>query len=1338
MVRNELPKSPYLKANFLSRRFFWWLNRFFREGYKRELEIDDLYETLPEDKSAELGGVLAAEWTRECERCKQSEEKNSNKGKPGQEPSLSRVLSRVFAGRFILVGLLACIEECVLRIAQPVALGFLIRYFSNRDKYEDYVGYVSAFGVFISAAMYTFTHHPYFFGVCHIGMQVRVSCCSLVYRKALKLSQASLRHTAIGQMVNLLSNDVNRFDESAVFLHYLWIGPVQTLIITGILWMYYGPSCLIGLVILVLFVPLQGYLGSQFSKLRAATAIRTDRRIRLMNEIVTGIRVIKMYTWEYPFSSLIGEARKDEIKFIRKTSYLRALNMSLFFTSSKVIVFLTLLLYVLLGHHLTAELVFVTLALYNNVRLVMTLFFPLAVAMLAETKVSVTRLEEFLLQEERETTEKALDYAACTDLQGRTDTASSSGVFVTNVSAKWYPELPDNTLTNISLTVRPGQIFGIVGPVGSGKGSILHVILRELPALEGKVRVQGTIAYAAQEPWLFTGSVKDNILFGQLYDQEWYQKVLQACALKRDLELLPYGDETLIGDRGSTLSGGQKARIALARAVYFNADIYLLDDPLSAVDAEVGQHLFTKCINGILAHKARILVTHQLQYLKYVDHIVLMEDGGINAEGTYDELQRKGVDFEKIVKPEIRRRLSPTPSVVSHSPPRRPSIALSRTHSVSLTSQASGGSFINISEKYAPVPTIDHSHELIGEISESPHRKYGLHPFEHLSSMEEIPSVVLAKTIPTQDESEEEVAQGSVSGSDYWLNIWTTTEELKAKGIRKHTNPDDPWHLIYNNGDFQLYGYAAIVGMLFFTSWIRTLLFFLCCMKSSISLHKSMFNGIIRAPISFFETNPAGRILNRFSKDMGLIDDALPITFFDAFSIFLNVIAIVIVIGFVNPILLVPALGLFFIFSFLREFYLRTARSVKRLEGIARSPVFSHISTSLNGLTTIRAFGAEEEFRRQFDSHLDFHSSAWFLFLATTRWFGIWLDWISVSFIGVVTFSFLISSGSGAEVGLAVSSAMMLTGMFQWGMRQSAEVENQLVSVERVMEYAELQAEASLESDSENRPPKDWPRNGEITFSHMYAYYNLNPVLKDINISIRASEKIGIVGRTGAGKSTLITTLFRLVEPSGDIIIDGVNISKIGLHELRSQISIIPQEPVLFGGTLRKNLDPFSTHTDDNLWHALEESHLARDVKQLPDGLSAMVSEGGTNFSVGQRQLLCLARAILRNNKILILDEATANVDLQTDSYIQATLETKFKDCTVLTIAHRLQTVMNCNRILILEAGSVMEFDEPFVLLQNANSLLRKLVDQTGKSTAEDLQERAKLAHNYRKKKKSQ
>ncbi|KAK2888852.1 hypothetical protein Q8A67_014227 [Cirrhinus molitorella] len=1295
-IQKDAKSNPSATANLFSQIFFCWLNPLFRIGSKRRLEEDDMYKVLPEDGSKRLGEELQSYWKQEVEKAT----------KELRTPKLTKAIIRCYWRSYAVLGVFTLIEE-VIKVIQPVFLGKLIQYFEGYDPnnmkalYEAY-GYAAA--VSLSTLGLALLHHLYFYHVQRSGMKIRIAMCHMIYRKALCLSASAMGQTTTGQIVNLLSNDVNKFDEVTIFLHFLWVGPLQAAAVIGLLWQEIGPSCLAGMAVLIFLMPLQTMFGKLFSKYRSKTAAFTDSRIRTMNEVVSGIRIIKMYAWEKPFAALVNDVRRKEISKIMSSSYLRGLNMASFFTANKIILFVTFTVYVLVGNKISASRVFVAVSLYSAVRLTVTLFFPAAIEKVSECAISIRRIKKFLL----------LDELVKSHVPLTQEDKKEASVEIQDLICYWDKTLDAPTLQNLSLTVKLGELLAVIGPVGAGKSSLLSTVLGELPAEKGVVKVKGELTYASQQPWVFPGTIRSNILFGKELQPQRYESVLRACALKRDMELLPEGDLTVIGDRGATLSGGQKARVNLARAVYQDADIYLLDDPLSAVDAEVGRHLFEQCICGILKDKPRILVTHQLQYLKAANQILVLKEGHMVARGTYSELLRSGVDFTSLLKKDEEEEGE------KGEAPRSP-----RSRTLSQNSVRShSSSVLSVKDDSDQLPaehvqTVAEETRLEGTIGLHMYWKY----FKAGANVLMLIVLVLLNLL----------AQTFYILHDWWLSYWATEQEKLDfnSTIANGTISPDTKEL---NLNFYLGIYAGLTGATIIFGFMRGLIMFNVLVSAAETLHNRMFNSILRTPVRFFDINPIGRILNRFSKDIGHLDSLLPWTFVDFIQVFLQIIGVIAVASSVIPWILIPVLPLLIAFLFLRRYFLRTSRDVKRIESTTRSPVFSHLSSSLQGLWTIRAFKAEERFQQTFDAHQDLHSEAWFLFLTTSRWFAVRLDGMCSVFVTITAFGCLLLKDrmNAGDVGLALSYAVTLMGMFQWGVRQSAEVENMMTSVERVVEYTELESEAPWETDK--RPPPDWPNRGLITFDRVnFSYSSDGPViLKNISAMFRPKEKVGIVGRTGAGKSSLISALFRLTEPEGKILVDGVLTSEIGLHDLRQKMSIIPQDPVLFTGSMRKNLDPFSQHSDHDLWNALEEVQLKAAVEELPGKLETELAESGSNFSVGQRQLVCLARAILRKNRVLIIDEATANVDPRTDGLIQKTIRDKFRECTVLTIAHRLNTIIDSDRILVLDAGRIHEYDAPHILLQNHNGIFYKMVQQTGKAEAASLLQTAKQAYMNR------
>ncbi|XP_025200376.1 probable multidrug resistance-associated protein lethal(2)03659, partial [Melanaphis sacchari] len=1326
--KEQQPLNPRTNANIFEIFTFSWIFKLFKVGRKRDLEFNDLYIPLNNDRSSLLGIELKKRWKIEMVNA------NNNY----REPSLLRVLVRMFGVKFVLYGIILAFVEIFLRMSQPILIGGLLEYFSpEKSNIKDLNhAYFYASGLLLNMLANIILFHYSQMEMCHLAMKIRVACCSIIYKKALRLSKTSLGETTIGQVVNLLSNDVNRFDIAFLFIHFLWIGPLQTILVTYFLWQELGVSSLIGVAIFLVFTPLQGWLGKKTSEYRSRTASRTDERVRLMNEIISGIQVIKMYTWEKPFAVLVQLARKMELKHIRGVLFIRVFLQSFIIFHQRLTLFISILSYILLGNYINVQKIFIILS-YLKILTTMTVFFPQGILTLAEMLISIKRIQAFFLQDEQNEKNKnnkprplkpeattinsieMLNFNSehfATIKNGNekyTDQSNTFGIDVSNATAKWIPNQPDNTLNNINLSIRPGRLVTIIGPVGAGKSSLIQAILRELPLSEGSITVSGTVSYASQEPWLFNGSIQQNILFGSPMDYNRYNEVIRVCALKTDFKQLPYGDRSLVGERGVSLSGGQRARVNLARAVYKQADIYLLDDPLSAVDMHVGKHLFEKCIKDYLKEKTCILITHQIQYLSSVDQIVLMENSNISAEGSYQELQSSGLDFTKLLKSseettdsEIDIKNVTNNSLEQHS-------SLSRHGSIISISSSIDENKLNGTQS-EPIEVAETRSS--GKISLSIYLSYisaGGNAFKI--------SFLLFICVFTQILG---------TGGDYWISYWVNLEdnifrntEIKSMNITNHityTLSDKTWII---TRQFCVMIYTIINIALLVVTFMRcaSLLSFL--ISASINLHNKMFNAITTATMYFFNTNPSGQILNRFTKDIGAIDEILPSPLLDFIHVALHILGTLVVVGFINFYLILPTFIIGLACYYIVCFYLSTSCSIKRLEGVNRSPVYGYFNASLQGITTIRAFETEDILSKEFDEHQDLHTSTWYLFITSSEAFGFSLDIICFIYICILTFSFLIVDNDffGGDVGFVLTQAISMTGGLQWGIRQLAELDNQMTSVERVVEYTNIPQEAALESPVDKKPPKEWPDKGQIAFENFYLRYSSDTehVLKNLNIQIQAMEKIGIVGRTGAGKSSLIAALFRLAFNEGNITIDGIEIHEIGLHDLRFKISIIPQEPVLFSGSMRKNLDPLDEYPDHVLWNALEEVELKTVVEDLPDGLNSKMSEGGSNFSVGQRQLVCLARAIVRSNKILVLDEATANVDSQTDALIQNTIRNKFRSCTVLTIAHRLNTVMDSDKVLVMDAGTMVEFDHPHNLLKNKDGFFYKMVEQTGTETSD-------------------
>ncbi|KAG5866797.1 hypothetical protein JTB14_031470 [Gonioctena quinquepunctata] len=1281
----------------------------FIKGRKKTLDVDDLYNPLPNDRSTLLGNALERNWNKQVENARKD---------PNKKPSLFKAVIRTFWVEYAMLGILQGTGDLILRTTQPLMLGGMLDFYNPNSQVTKTEALCYAAGVVILNASTTIIMTQFMLNAMHCGMRVRAAVIVLIYRKAVKLSRTALGDTPVGKVVNLLSNDVARFDFASAMIHQLWVGPISAIIVMFYLYQSAGLPGIAGILTIVILSPMQAYAGKLSARFRKQTAMKTDERLRLMDEIICGIQIIKMYAWEIPFKKVISLVREAETTIIKKGSYTRAFFMALGMFTTRLALFATLITISLSGQDITASTVFKLMAYFNLLSQTLTGLFVRGLTEIAELMISIKRLQNFLFNEEFEYDKQ----------QNKQDSSPADGkdvIAMKDVTAKWIRSNSDTVLNNINLKVPRGKLIAVIGPVGCGKSSLLQTLLGELDIVGGTMNIKGNYSYASQEPWVFASTIRQNIVFGDEYDKKKYKEVIRICALENDLNQFPSRDLTIVGDKGASLSGGQKARINLARAVYRNADIYLLDDPLSAVDIHVSKVLYEQCINGFLANKTRVLVTHQVHYLKNADHIIIMSNGRIEKEGTFNELVNSDNAYAKLFteehqnKPEQTEEPEIKTEIVRRSFRRR---TLSVVSSISAKSLVEG--------IHDDVEEVDDSDEEEAEIqvkdmqeASSKGKVSGSLLLKYMSSGANAFNICLVLTLYI-------LAQTFGSGTDWFVSTWTNIEEYRT-ALENPNATEIPAKPILGDlaTDTCLYIYGTILIILLLLQMFRSFSFYAMAMSCSRKLHRFIFDGIINATMRFFDTNPSGRILNRISKDIGSIDEMLPRTLLDVGQMFLQMGGSLVLVAVINPyaIILILALGVWF--WYIRHIYLKSSKNIKRLEGMMRSPAFTQLSATLQGLTTIRALRAEELLKKDFDQAQDYHTSAWFMSISTSSAFGFVLDLCCAGFVGVVTFSLIGLSDyfglAGGSVGLAITQSTQLSGMVQFAMRMSANISNQLMSVERVLEYKALTPEHQPEKPK--TPPKVWPAKGEITFENtVMRYYDEGPtILKNLNLTVKANEKVGIVGRTGAGKSSLISALFRLVKIEGRIIIDGIDTNEILLKDLRSKITIIPQDPVLFSGTLRYNLDPFDEFTDEQLYGAIKEVEL-KDPANIINRLENRVMDRGSNYSVGQRQLICLARAIIRNNKILMLDEATANVDPQTDALIQKTIRTKFSNCTVLTVAHRLNTIMDSDKVLVMDAGQAAEFDHPHLLLQNKDGIFYEMVASAGPAVADLLRKIAR------------
>ncbi|XP_055317503.1 probable multidrug resistance-associated protein lethal(2)03659 isoform X2 [Sitodiplosis mosellana] len=1303
VVEKKLRKrNPRESANLISILLFGWSIPFFKAAYNRTLDSNDVCVPLREDLSCVLGDRLERNWQVECNKMK--------------NPLLLRAIAKTFWFEIVFMGFLCFMNLCVFQLTLPLCIGEFVSYFrtnsiQSRDDVLKY-GTVIILLTIMSGLCYV---HYYFYGR-YYGMRIRVAVCSLIYRKTLQLSQRALSETSPGKLINLLSNDVSRFDFLCTFLHLLWMAPMMTVIATYILWTEVRWAGVIGVAVIFCIVPIQGYLGKFAASIRFKIATRTDERVRFMDEIISGVQVIKMYSWEKAFAQLVAVARRSELKIILKNGYVRAAFMTLNLFTSRLALFCSVLSIILLygRENITVSKVFMMSSMFSAISYGMSYSFARSVTEVGDSLVTFRRLQTFLQYEEigdfdcdnSGSVEKSesKEFGTTQKQKASKDTAIS----MKNVSAGWRDHLkPTNTskskatyndhgampnefkpfmLQDIDLELPKGKLIFVIGSVGAGKSTLFQVLLRELPLICGSIiRINGSISYASQQSWIFNHNLKQNITFGQPLDQSRYDAVVRCTALEKDFEQLPAGDLTVVGENGSGLSGGQKSRINLARAIYRRSDIYLIDDPLSAVDTHVQSQIFTECIgpNGFLAKQqsTRVLITHQIHFLTDADWIIVLKDGKIETQGDYDHVLNSGVDLASLLKTNEEENIKKCE--IKKLSLKKSEIIMDNSKNIPPQSIAN--------ESLQQKGVVEEETELLEKLEASSKGQIKGSLIVNYFKASKRPFCLLYLMLSFV------LVQILAGSADVFVSRWIRNEETKTQIMR--LNNQTASNLDLNNWSTELYTciYGGIMCALLIIAVTRSISYYHVCMAASQNMHDSMFRGIISTTMRFFNVNPSGRIMNRFSKDMGSTDEALPKVMLDAIQLNLSTIGAIIVTIFADTRLIIPVICLSFSFFLARRIYLKSSTNIKRMEGITKSPIFNHISATLSGLPTIRANQAERALRDEFDRHQDLNTGTWYMGAA------------------IIYFFVLVNEdATGDRVGLAITQSVALMSWLQFGVKQSAEVTNQLVSVERILEYCQLKPEKQPEIPV--RVLSTWPANGKIEFKNVFYRYSVDSdaVLRGLSFVVKPQEKISVVGRTGAGKSSLVHAIFRLAEVEGDILIDDVNASSVELSVLRSRISIIPQEPTLFSGTLRRNLDPFEQYSDDAIWKALDDVELKEFVSKN-NGLSMPVLAHGQNFSTGQRQTLCLARAILRKNKIIILDEATANLDLRTDEMIQRTIRSKFADSTVITIAHRLNTVIDSDRVLVMDAGVAVEFDEPYkLMMMKENGIFKQMVEALG------------------------
>lgn len=1244
------------EASFFSKLLFSWIYPLIRLGNSKPLNLDDIPCLISEDEA-----LLAYEKLNDALLLETQRGANYSKN------LVVRAIAKVHWKYAMLSGILALLRTISV-VSAPLFLYAFVNY-SNQDERNLKEG-LFLVGILIAAKLVESLSHRHFYFISRrIGMTMRSALIVAVYKKQLRLSSLGRQRHSTGEIVNYIAVDAYRMGESVVWLHMGWASALQILSVIAVLYSVVGLGVLPGLVPFIVCGVLNVPFAKMLQKCQTEFMIVQDKRLRSLSEILNSMKIIKLHSWEEHFKNLTESLRRSEFKWLAETQYNKTYATVLYWMSPTIVssvIFFGCLIFK--SVRLDEGIIFTVLAALRSMSEPVR-FLPEALSALIQIKVSFERINLFMLEDELK----------CENLLTHPSETSGHIISIEKSCFSWDPDAITPTLRAVELEVRRGQKIAVCGPVGAGKSSLLYALLGEIPKISGKVTVFGSVAYVSQVSWIQSGTIRDNILFGSPMDKVKYDYAIKMSALDIDIDSFDYGDLTEIGQRGLNMSGGQKQRIQLARAIYKDADIYLLDDPFSAVDAHTSAALFNDCVMTALAKKTVILVVHQVEFLADVDDILVMEGGHIVQSGSFKELMMTGTSFEQLVNAHknVKEAFDPSSSMAEHE------------------RKIAHASPLELINTYASIE------QTIGEI----------------------PSTTGVQL--TQEEEKEAGDIGWKTFFDYvFVSKGTTyfwSSLISQFGFTALQATASFW-LAFSIQNRKITSvvvvgiYALISSLSAVFIYLRTLFVIFLGLKASEAFFSGFTDSIFSASMLFFDSTPVGRILTRASSDLSILDLDIPVAFMFVISSLSETLAAIFIMASVTWQVFFVGIFALLALKYIQGYYQTSAMELMRINGTTKAPIMNYASETALGVATIRAFKMDDKFSSSYQKLVDKDAKVFLSSNAAMEWLVLRTEACqNLTVLTAVFLVVLLPNGyiTPGLVGLSLSYAFLLTSSQVFLTRWFSSLVNYIVSVERIKQYMFIRPESPVIVKNES-PPLSWPSNGRIELLDLKIRYRINApiVLKGITCTINGGTRVGVVGRTGSGKTTLISSLFRLVEPyNGQIVIDGLDICSIGLKDLRLRLSIIPQEPTLFRGTVRTNLDPLGLHSDDEIWKALEKCQLKTIIGELPKQLDSSVSDEGENWSVGQRQLFSLGRVLLRRNRILVLDEATASIDSVTDAILQRIIRQEFSECTVITVAHRVPTVLDSDMVMVLSNGNLVEYDEPSMLMGTKSSF-SKLVDE--------------------------